>query len=569
MEYDITELTPLFRISQAGDIFANSTLSAGIYHLSVTATDMGTPTLSGSTIVTITVREPIPSSIQFTSTQYQFNTSEYASSGSRIGNVTLVLDIQQHITYETTSTNFLVTPSTGEIRTLINLDFELKQSYNFTVLAYLRIPNENPPLSLVTRTIVNVNVIDENDNTPAVVDFPSALSFPENRSFPQLVYTIIATDADSGSNSLLCYEILNIPSTKFILNSTNGQLFVAASLDHELQEEYILIVRVSDMGTPQRSTQGTITFRLLDINDNPPALTSGLVYCVRERIRPSFTFNLTSTDPDTGGLGNVRYTFQSNTYGLFSVNENTRVVTVQELDYEHNHMYRLTLSLSDNYPHNSSFKTNTVQQTITIEVINAPDNVPVFTLPAGQSSYQNSTNPRVIKNETMVTVSAQDADTDHITYSSTNTRVQGNNGSQPSFDIDPTTGRIYSTGPQTFVPESVFNLTVQAQDDSEFRLTSTVQVVISVVPESLQFNQSSYTVRIAEDLTVTSTVAILSIQTLSRSSNIQYRIADTQPAGSGNTFTSIGVIVGHFNLKSESFLLHNWIENKWTAILYG
>ena len=354
LEYDISELTPLFRISQAGDIFANSTLSDGIYHLTVTATDMGTPPLRGSTVVTITVREPIPSSIQFTATQYQFNTSENTSSGSRIGNVTLVpipQDIQQHVSYETSSTNFSVIPSTGEIKTLTTLDFELKQSYRFTVVAYLRIPNENPPVSLVTRTVVNVNIIDENDNTPVFVDFPTALSFPENRSSPQLVDTIIATDADSGSNGLLRYEIMNIPSTKFILNSTNGQLFVAASLDRELQEEYNLIVRVSDMGTRQRFSQSTITFTLLDINDNPPALTSGLVYRVRERIRPSFTFNLTSTDPDTGGLGNVRYTFQSNTYGLFSVNENTGVVTVQELDYEHNHRYRLTLSLSDNWIH--------------------------------------------------------------------------------------------------------------------------------------------------------------------------------------------------------------------------
>ena len=231
------------------------------------------------------------------------------------------------------------------------------------------------------------------------------------------------------------------------------------------------------------------------------------------------------------------------------------MVTVQELDYEHNHIYRLTLSLSDNnYPHNSSFKTNTVQQTITIEVINAPDNVPVFTLPAGQSFYQNSTDPRVIQNETMVTVSAQDADTDHITYSIANTRVQENNGSQPSFDINPTTGRIYSTGPQTFVPESVFNLTVQAQDDSEFRLTSTVQVVISVVPESLQFNQSSYSVNIKENLTVSSTVAILSILQLAGSSDIQYNISVTQPANSGNIFTSEGVTAGQFQSQVKIIL---------------
>ena len=361
---------------------------------------------------------------------------------------------------------------------------------------------------------------------------------------------------------MLRYEILNISSTEFILNNTigdlpvapefilnssNGQLFVAASLDREEQEQYILIVQVSDMGIPQHSREGIITFTLLDINDNPPALTSGLVYRVRERIQPTATFNLTSTDPDIGGLSNVRYTFQPNTYGLFSVNENTGVVTVQELDYERDHMYHLTLSLSDNWnPRNSTYRTNTVEQIITIEVIDAPDNMPVFTFPAGQSSYQSSTNPRVTQNETMVTVSAQDADGDHVRYSITSTRVQGNNGNHPSFDIDSTTGRIYSTTPQTFIPESVFNLTVQVQDDSEFRLTSTVQVLISVVPERLQFNQSSYAVNIPENFPVRSTVTTLSIKPLAESSNIQYRIAVTQPSNSANTFRSIGVMLGQF-----------------------
>ena len=551
LHYNISERTSQFNISQTGDIFASSVnLSAGTYHLMVTATDMGTPPLSGSATVIITVREPIPSSIHFTAALYHFNTSEYTTPGSRIGHVTLVpipQEFQQFVTYETASSNFSVISSTGEVRTLIHLDYELQQNYTFTVEAHLRIPNENPPVSLTDTTTVNVDIIDENDNTPVFVDFPTTLSFPENRSSTELVHTIVATDADSGSNSLLCYEIMNIPSTEFILNSSSGQLFVAASLDREVQEEYILIVQVSDMGIPQHSREGIITFTLLDINDNPPALTSGLVYRVRERIQPTATFNLTSTDSDTGGLGNVRYTFQPNTYGLFSVNESTGVVTVQELDYERNHMYRLNLSLSDNWnPHNSTYRTNTVEQIITIEVIDAPDSVPVFTLPAGQSSYQNSTDPRVTQNETMVTVSAQDADGDHVRYSITSTRVQGNNGNHPSFDIDSTTGRIYSTTPQTFIPESVFNLTVQAQDDSEFNLTSTVQVLVSVVPESLQFTQSTYTVNIAENLTVSSTVTTLSIQPLSRSSNIQYSITVTQPANSANTFRSIGVMLGQF-----------------------
>jgi len=446
---------------------------------------------------------------------------------------------RQYVTFDTASRNFSIVPSSGEIRTRIHLDYEVRQSYSFTVEAHFRIPSEDPPVSLTATATVNVNVIDENDNTPEFVDFPNSLSFPENRTSQEAVHTITAKDLDSGTNGMLRYEILNDVSAKFILGNTSGVLSVTASLDREEQEEYVLNIRVSDMGNPQRSSENVIMFTLLDINDNPPVLTSGLVYQVWERI-PTSSFSLTATDQDLGGFGNVNYTFLSTpafNLGLFAVNENTGVVTVRELDYETgpaNHMYSLTLRLSDNWnPQNSSSNTNTVDQVITIEVIDAPDNPPRFSQP----SYQTSTDPTVDQDETMVTVSAQDADNDHITYSITDTQVRGNNGADPpSFAIDRTTGRIYSTIRREFAPESVFTMTVQAQDNSEFTLTSTSQVVISVLPEMLAFTQPSYTASIMENVRTESTVTTLSIQRFSTSSVISYRADITQPVGQSSVF---------------------------------
>lgn len=543
LQYSIimSDPTSSFRISTNGDIFATSApLPAAIYTLTVVARDMGSPPLNGSAIVVITVREPIPQSILFTEARYHFNISEYTPSGSRIGNVTLRAipqEFRQYVTFNTASRNFSIVPSTGEIRTRINLDYEVRQSYSFTVETHFRIPSEDPPVSLTAAATVNVNVIDENDNTPEFVDFPSTLFYPENRTFQEAVRTITAEDLDSGTNGMLRYEILNDVSGKLILDMTSGVLSVAASLDHEEQEEYVLNIRVSDMGTPQRSSENIMIFTLLDINDNPPVLTSGLVYRVRERI-PTSTFTLTATDQDLGGFGNVRYTFLAPSV-LFAVNENTGEVTVQELDYETgpaNHMYPLTLRLSDNWnPQNSSSNTNTVDQVIRIEVTDAPDNSPRFSQP----SYLTSTDPTVDQDETMVTVSAQDADNDRITYSITDIRVQGNGGNRPSFAIDPTTGRIYSRIFQEFAPESVFTMTVQAQDDSEFTLTSTSQVVISVLPQMLAFTQPSYTASIMENAQTGSTVTTLSIQQLARSSNIEYSAVVTQPLGQSSVFRAV------------------------------
>ena len=544
LEYNISlsEPTPSFRISTNGDIFATSTpLPAAIYRLTVTAWDRGIPRLNGSTIVTITVVEPIPRSIQLTEPEYHLNTSEYTPSGSHIGNVILdpiPQEFQQYVTFHTASINFSIVPSTGEIRTRIRLDYELRQSYSFTVEAYLRIPNEDPPVSLTATATVNVDVIDENDNTPEFMDFPTTISFPENRTTQVEVRTIVANDLDSGTNGMLRYEILNDVSAEFVLGITSGVLSVVASLDREEQEVYTLNVRVADLGNPRRSSESIITFTLLDINDNPPVLTSGLVYRVRERLSTS-TFPLTTTDQDLGGYGNVRYSFMSPP-GQFTVDENTGIVTVQELDYETgpaDHLYSITLQLRDNWnPVNSSSNTNTVEQIITVEITDAPDNPPGFT----QSSYSVETDPTVNQDETMVTVSAQDADDDRITYSITGTQVQGNEGNVPSFAIDSITGRIYSTAPQTFGTESVFTITVQARDNSEFTLTSTSQAVITVQPERLDFTQPSYTTSIVENVPTGSTVTTLPIRQLSRSSDIRYSAVVTQPAGQSSVFRAVG-----------------------------
>ena len=174
-------------------------------------------------------------------------------------------------------------PSTGEICIRIRLDYERRQSYSFTAEAYLRIPNEDPPVSLTATATVNVDVIDENDNTPEFMDFPTTISFPENQTTRVEVHRIVASDLDSGTNGMLQYEILNDVSAEFVLGITSGVLLVVASLDREEQEVYTLNVRVADLGNPRGSSESIITFTLLDIydnpprhyTDNPPVLTSG------------------------------------------------------------------------------------------------------------------------------------------------------------------------------------------------------------------------------------------------------------------------------------------------------
>ena len=66
-------------------------------------------------------------------------------------------------------------------------------------------------------------------------------------------------------------------------------------------------------------------------------------------------------------------------------------------------------------------------------------------------------------------------------------------------------------------------------DFSRFNLSNTTTVIITVIPDPLDFNQTEYVVNIEEEMEIGSEVAHLPIRTLSASSNIIFTIAAVEP----------------------------------------
>ena len=537
LQYTIidSELIMSFNINQEGDIFATSSpLPVATYHLVVSATDNGNPSMTGTAIVVINVRERVPISIQFTQMEYQFDSSEYSPSGSSIGIVALepIPDMfMQNVDFETTSAEFSVAPTTGEIRSIIGFDYEQEDSYSFTVEAHLDIPNESPPVSLTASATVVVTIMDENDNRPQFDSFPPTIPFPENQTVESFVQQITVSDEDSGTNAEFTFEIINdVQIGGSFRIADNGNLYVSASLDREVQETYNLNIRVSDKGDPPQTNEDTVIFTLEDINDNIPLLTSGSTYEVRERL-PANTevFTLTYEDPDEGENGRAVWALGDGADGLFSLGVESGVVSLlTELDYEDQQSYSVTVTLQDNINGPDS---NEADYDLIIMVIDEPDNPPEFSLPA----YQYTVLPTVSPDDIVGAVVATDLDGDSISFSITSielTTLLGQ-GDTLQLSIDGTTGTISSsaTVEQTLTPESVFTVMVEAVDDSQWTLSVTVQVIIEVVPESLTFTQSSYSVGILENAAIGTTVTILPIETESVSSDITYSIVVTDSNG--------------------------------------
>jgi hypothetical protein len=514
---------------------------------------MGIPPLSSSASISITIQLPVPNSISFVQPGgYFFNISENVPSGAIVGMVELapVPDhVIQFIVFSDNTTDFQLVRTAGEVRAQIQslnlFDYEARQSYIFRIEARVLNSTVLPPVNLRTSVIVTVIVIDTNDNQPVFVNFPSTLAYLENRTREEMVHDFSASDADSGMNSVIEYQILNQDiQSKFRIDSATGELFVSARVDREERQNYQIIIQAMDRGTPRHSVQSTTTFTLLDVNDNVPRMTNGFSMSVRERVQPPLQLTqFMGVDPDLGSNGTFQFfavaggSIPDVGISVVTIHTNGSVQLARELDYEQVQTYTIHVRIADQgIPPLQFTYTN-----ITLQVIDEPDNTPQFIIPGGAPIYSNTTLPRLGNGDILALVRAMDADPgDVISYEIGSIAVEGNNGMQPDFRIDSSTGRIYNSGVRNLTPEANFTINVVAYDNSRFNLSVGAQVKIMVRPERLQFTQANYTVQLSEDASIRSEVFRVPLQPLSASSLVRYRINVDQPAGQTRVFSVDG-----------------------------
>ena len=557
ISYSIRSVSPLaqltnFSITEDGRVFTDTTdLDLTTYLFNITAWDMGMPRLSSTQLVLITVQLPEPVSVRFSQLQYQFTINENAPLLSVVGQVTVESPVLQYIhpyiRYSVSDRNFGTNSLSGEILAFNTLDYERIQYYLFEVSARVFIPNNVPTIDIETSANVSVMINDENDNAPQFTNFPSNLTQLENRSSSELLYVFDATDADSGINQRLYYEILNLDLIdKFSINNSSGELYSAPGLDRETQELYYIIVQVSDMGYPRNTAQGTVVFTLLDVNDNVPRLINGFEISVQERTQPRLLFQWIAVDQDLDQNGMVEFyqiqTLVSGTLERIDTGDETRIVNVsqagelflyRELDYEVAQWYSIHIRLTDlGNPPLQSVYTN-----ITLLVIDQPDNSPQF---EENGFYQINLFPVLRSGQTLVQVHAQDADPgDIISYAIESIHHEGG-GMGINIGIDIMSGRIYSTIDQFLNPEDNFTITVLGFDNSPFDLVARATVRIHVLPERLQFSLPAYSAEVSEDAPMNTEIIRIPLEYLSFSSHVRYSVDVTQPVAKGNAFTFSG-----------------------------
>ncbi|MHC1775973.1 MAG: cadherin domain-containing protein, partial [Lentimicrobium sp.] len=315
-----------------------------VFNLTVTVQDDGSPVLSSSAAVNITVT---PTNTAPNIVDQYFTVNENMPQGVIVGQVLANdPDPGQTLAYSITSGNtdnaFQITGNgILSIADASAIDFETNPY--FTLIVEVT-DNGQPQLS--ASALVTVTLSDLNE-APAISG-NTLFSVNEHVSQGTQVGTISATDPDEGQ--ALTYSIISgNTGNVFAIASSNGQIVVSGDICFENCSQYNLVVRVSDNGSPTAWDEETITIQLLDVNENPEILN-------QEFSTAAFAHNGTrvgtvvATDPDINQ--SLAFSLQSgNTDGAFTIDDETGELFVangEALNPIENPLFTLNVTVVDN-----------------------------------------------------------------------------------------------------------------------------------------------------------------------------------------------------------------------------
>ncbi|CAI9732107.1 protocadherin Fat 1 isoform X3 [Octopus vulgaris] len=426
------------------------------YVLSVLATDFGSPQLSstGTVHVSVTISNNAPP--KFPHKEYVKEIPENEPVGVIVS--TVVADSRSSVVYSITSGDpkemFRINPNSGVLSTNKVCDYEEQIFYNLTVTAMNIIGRS-------TSCSVLIHIIDKNDNNPVfekelhhgfIIEQAPVGSIVLNEDRFPLV--IKATDADSGMNSLLQYEIVeNKIQSVFSVDSNTGAIRTASLLDHEVLADYEFTVRAFDLGRPHLLAleSSRVKIHVLDTNDSPPKFSQDVynVSLLLPTFREVAVLALNATDPDTEVGSKLTYKIdEGNEDGTFELQPDTGVLYVTN-DTDIGSVYDLTVSVSDGVYETSA--------EIFITVLRSNETSLVFT----KNDYQVEVMENVATNQSLTVLQLTGLILNqHITFKLLNPNSM--------FTIGATSGVLHTIGkPFDREKRSSYRLVVEARDSQQ------------------------------------------------------------------------------------------------------
>nr|XP_046263005.1 protocadherin gamma-A11-like [Scatophagus argus] len=248
-----------------------------VYDITITAKDLGKPTLSSTKLIQVDVLDVNDNSPLFSENPYTFYVLENNKAGMSIFSVSAAdADGGENaaVTYSLsrspgpTVTSFLnINEANGTISALKSFDFETLKTFQFQVVA-----TDSGTPSLSSNVTVNVFILDQNDNAPVIL-YPVSSNgsaegveeIPRNVNAGHLVTKVRAYDADIGYNGWLLFSLQEVTDhSLFALDRYTGQIRTLRSFTETDEAEHKLLILVKDNGNVSLSATATVIVKVVE-----------------------------------------------------------------------------------------------------------------------------------------------------------------------------------------------------------------------------------------------------------------------------------------------------------------
>ncbi|XP_047672539.1 protocadherin Fat 1a isoform X2 [Tachysurus fulvidraco] len=309
------------------------------FELTVKATDRGTPPLSATATVDITVTVSDNAMPKFTEKEFSAEISESALPGTFVSLVTATS--QSSVFYKIKDGNvngaFDINPNSGVVVTQRALDYEAIPSYTLTI------QGSNMAGQASNATLL-IHLKDENDNVPVFIQEEFTGIVSESSPVKSVVLTkdsiplvIRAVDMDRDANARLVYQIVEpFAHNYFAIDSSTGAIRTTVELDYEQKSVFRFTVQVHDMGIPRHFAEkaANVTIEIIDINDCPPQFSQDLYEA--QVVVPTYkgvkVITINATDADSGPNARLLYSIAEGNIGdKFKMDPLMGVITIQNV----------------------------------------------------------------------------------------------------------------------------------------------------------------------------------------------------------------------------------------------
>ncbi|XP_058116398.1 cadherin-87A [Anopheles ziemanni] len=368
------------------------------YQMEIVAADLGTPSLSGTAMLIVSIINSNDKAPYFTPTTQRAEVSEDAPIGTLVHTLVAVdpdVASSESLDYAATEPITAVDKNGKEVgemedfKDMFRIDRSGKVFVNRRLqrdsFAVIRIkvlvtdttaPSIQQGEGLLIITITDVNEEPPIFAPPWTPDSPTYhFQVVEEQPVGTILTTIQATDADS---TIAEYRMTE--NGFFEINNATGLIQTRTRIDYEAVPVVQFNVTVVDTGVPQLTSTAQITVDVVNTNDNDPVFEQPEYSMQVRENSPVGTLVgvVRANDADAGQYGQLTYAIVGDHSGNFAIDPDTGAITVHNasaLDREVEQEASLTAIATDRAPEATRRSTTVPVQ---IAILDENDNEPTF-----------------------------------------------------------------------------------------------------------------------------------------------------------------------------------------------